>query len=243
MRNQLWKKLIWLLKRAIVFYLAVVLLSMTVIDYKKIRLQDHINKLNAIKPASFRFLIEFARQPERFNAQGLLPYLYFYQTMTDYFPGLAEAHGMLGFGLYYLGKYPKAAADFKKAIELQPDFFWFYYDLGVIYFKQGNYEQAIASLQSALKTDPQKALDFIKNSSVVYKSILLEDKSWALQTKERLGDGYRRAYKLLLLSYDHLNNFRGAVDLNDYNKVKEFIGQGINESAPLNEKEIYPQIF
>ena len=194
------------------FYVCIFFLSTLVVDYKKIKLNSQINSLNAIKPSSFRYLIELVNAPERSDQNKILPFAYFYQKMIDYSFDLDEAYGMLGFCYHQLGMDEHAIKMYKKAIQLNPKFFWFYHNLGVIYFQNGRYGEAVDVLRRGVKTDAHDTLSAIQSSKVIYRSILIEEASFANNTVRRLGEGYKNAYRMLVLSQYHQKNFFAMLD-------------------------------
>jgi len=75
--------------------------------------------------------------------------LRYYRELLKRMPKVALAHSALGFCYYYLGQPEAAIAHYKKALELDP--FWYSYDwdLGVIYFRLGDYTASRKHLRQA----------------------------------------------------------------------------------------------
>jgi tetratricopeptide (TPR) repeat protein len=61
----------------------------------------------------------------------------------------AEAHYNLGMALYIQGQFESAIAEFRRAIQLRPDFAEAHFGLGSVLLKQSRYEEAIAELRQA----------------------------------------------------------------------------------------------
>jgi len=59
-----------------------------------------------------------------------------------------------GLKFFNAGQLAEAAAEFKKAIEVFPNFYQAYVELGKAYLKLANFDDAILSLQTALKLEP-----------------------------------------------------------------------------------------
>ncbi len=72
--------------------------------------------------------------------------------------GTEQAHNNLGIILKRQGLYDEAIAEYKKAIELRPDYDSPYFNLGLLYLEQGHYEEAADCFNGALRINP----DFVK---------------------------------------------------------------------------------
>jgi len=70
----------------------------------------------------------------------------YYQMAVDLMPNIDAAHFLLGFCEYYMGNPDEARLQFEKSVDLNPYYFWSYYNLGVIYFKQGDFLQSAVIL-------------------------------------------------------------------------------------------------
>ena len=71
--------------------------------------------------------------------------------------GLTEAEEYLEKGVEYAEqvRFDDAIAQFSKAIELDPQFAWAYYNRGFTYFLLGQYQRAIEDYTEAIRLDPQ----------------------------------------------------------------------------------------
>jgi len=82
---------------------------------------------------------------EKYRLTGSeLPYLSFYQQGAEFFPDLFEMHYFKGICYLWLGQLDKAKASLERSLELNPSFFWTYYNLALIYLKA---EQPIPALK------------------------------------------------------------------------------------------------
>jgi len=196
----------WVFTRAVVLYLLVYLLQLVMVDYEKIHFGIKIRTLNVMMPKSYNYLIEledFKRRPSK----ELHRYRYYYEKMIDTFPKSSDAHGLLGFCYFHLRHHDKAVASYKKAIEINDKVFWYPYNLGAIYYKQGRYEEAIPMFKSALATNPRHTMTYAKASEKVLLPIIVRAEDQANELKRRLTVGYRNAYTLLCLSYYRLKDY------------------------------------
>jgi tetratricopeptide (TPR) repeat protein len=229
--------------------------------------QAKVTTLNHFMPSSFDYLLAVEKDPGAVNRIELEKYELYYQKVARYQPALAEAHALLGFCQYHLGKKKKAVMSFEKAVELNPQIFWFSYNLAATSFQEGDYLQAVQSLKTALATKPQVLLFFMSRSKI-YQDLLRGLADPASEMKTRIKAGYCDAYKMLVLSFYHLKSFgetsRAAqagldasvgdeaffcryreLSLKALKELKNSLGFGRGESEPLvsEKKEFYVQLF
>ena len=201
--------------RVILLYLlgfgAVYLLFSHSEEIKKVSLAT----LDRLRPETVDYLTGFYQKRYPFSAKKLEPFRFYYQKVTEYVPDRADAFGMLGFCSYYQGKQNQAVRAYQHAIELNPSFFWFYYNLGLIDFKSGRYQEAGELFKKSVTVDPQRTFLYIAASPRIYLPIVAElsprDTRWDQLARAQLKNGYRDGYALLVLSQYHLKNFQGMI--------------------------------
>ena len=93
----------------------------------------------------------------------------YYENLLQVFPEFADAYGILGYCYHYLGNDMKAEAFFKKAIDGKPDYFWYSYDLAILYIKDRHYHESQVLLQKAIQLDPQASLKDLVFSAILYR--------------------------------------------------------------------------
>ena len=74
------------------------------------------------------------------------------------------------------GKYEMAVADYKKALEIKPDFYIAWNNLGLTYMGMKEYSQAIKCLDKALELNPGFAMSYY-NRGLVYERLDENDKA------------------------------------------------------------------
>ncbi|MDO8580877.1 MAG: tetratricopeptide repeat protein [Candidatus Omnitrophota bacterium] len=205
-----WLKIVC--QRAMVFYALVFLVVNATIDYDRIYFGIKVRLVERIFPAKFNTLILVEQQEKNPTARELMPYINFYKRIVDYFPDQADAWSMLGFCYYYLGDSFNALWDYEQALKQQPEYFWFAFNIGTIYFRSGNFSQSIPYFEKAIKTNPDKNLEYILSSKVVYRSLLWELPKGAEELKARLKIGYQRSYLALILSSYQLQNYAAMLN-------------------------------
>ncbi len=162
--------------------------------------------LNQLMP-SFDYLFAYIQNPsgefEKGRLRGFNGYINYYEKVAAYMPHYAEAHGLLGFLYYQEGDTEKAKGSYLKAITLDQEFFWYPYSLGLILFKEGQYAEALALLNKAVKLNPELTIKKIL-SSKIYLDILRSGNINQFPWEQRLQEAYRQAYLLMVLSQQHL---------------------------------------
>ena len=138
---------------------------------ENIRKKAALTNLNQLKPDSFDGLVQFLA--DRRKKDFLKPYVAYYEKMAEYGVGGADVYGLLGFFYYGEGDSAKAMAAYREAIKRNPYFFWFYHNLGLIYFNQKQYDKAIKVLQAATAADPDVTLKTIRKEKI-YIPVMLE---------------------------------------------------------------------
>ena len=150
-----------------------------------------------------------------FRFQSFQDYLHYYRKVAEYIPNRDDAFGLSGFCYYYLGQEYQAKKAYKKALEINKYFFWHYYNLAVIHFKNGQYEEVAALLKKALDIKPKMAV-MVMLTSKIYNDIFGSVESLGDKPTESLGAGYADARRMLVLSYYHLKDFENMLQVAEY---------------------------
>ena len=148
--------------------------------------------------------------------RDIVPYfMSYYKQVNRVFPQLADGYAMLGFCAFYVNKPAEALEYYQKAAQLNPRYFYFYYNMGLIYLQQARYEEAQQMFEQALRCDPKKTIENIYSSRVyvqIIGEVALADKNKIA----RLEEDYKAAAKYLAVS-------RYCVE----NKIKERARLGV----------------
>lgn len=160
-----------------------------------------IRSLNRLRQASVKPLIAVHKR-EDIDRILLKRHALYYQKLSEYIPSLAEAWGMRGFTLYHLGRWDEAALAYERALELNPRFFWFHYNLGVSRLRQQRYDLAARHFQNALVSSPQDAVQVITSSQRIYMPVVLErfGPRWQEELVAELKLGYSLGSRLRQIS-------------------------------------------
>ena len=204
---------LFLIKRIFWLYFLAFVIVINMVDYRGTLDKIQLTTLNRFRPASFRYLIDVSENRKLYNKKKMEEYTFYFQKVTEYLPTQADAFGLLGFCYYQQGLKDKALRVYKKAIELHPYLFWFYYNAGLIQFQEGHYQEASDLLRKGLDLNQEVSLKYIMMSARVYLPVLItttEDVPNYILLQ--LANGYRKAHLLLALSCEHQKNYTDMVN-------------------------------
>jgi len=158
---------------------------------------------------SFAYLASFINSPkdvfDRKKIDGYGGYLPYYQKAAEYMPQNAHVQGMLGFLHYHLGKTREALGYYKKAVELNPYYFWFPYNAGIISFKNENYQDAKNFFEQALKTNKEITIKIFHSSRFYQQIIVANPDLFHFSPEKRIEKGYQQCVVLLSFLNQYLN--------------------------------------
>ncbi len=91
------------------------------------------------------------------------PYIFglYYAKIVEMFPDNDAGHFLLGYCDYYSGDINSAREQFERSVKINPYFFWSYYDLGVIYFQQGDISKSAEILNKAFTVKKEFTLEIL----------------------------------------------------------------------------------
>ncbi len=135
------------------------------------------------------FLLEENR-PTPCGTQRLKEWLDYFIKVVRLLPNLSEAHGMMGFCYGELHQNDQAIAALNRAIVLNPHFWGFHYNVGVIYLRQNNLAQAKEHFAKALETTPKINALFMY-ASKIYADLVRKSHHKDIDFAKRLQEGYQ----------------------------------------------------
>jgi len=196
------------------------ILSNIITERNKVVRKSSIKSLNDYIP-SFDYLVSFMNNPsKKFDEDkitGYGGYFLYYKKVAEFMPSNANIQGMLGFCYYHLGEYKKSLSYYKKAIDLNPYYFWFKYNAGIISLKTENYEEARKFLQQALIANKDITLKVITMSRTYRQIIAGSTNIITFSPEKRLEKGYKRCLLLLSIINKNLNNNEQIPTISDLN--------------------------
>lgn len=166
-------------------------------------LYTHLNN-TLLNKNDYQYLLRMEREGKAPDPGALNEFRKYFQLVVDSVPEQADSYGMLGYCQYYLGQKQKAIDAYTSAIRINPLFMGYYYNLGVIYFNQGNYPQAAVLLQKALSSPLQLTVQSLLLSTRVYALLLQElPGRFPDNISQYLADEQQQAALLLQLIIKH----------------------------------------
>jgi len=151
-------------------------------------------------------------------------YSLYYERVVEAFPQISDAHGMLGICYYYENQPEKSILSFQKAIALNPNYFWYYYNLGAVHFNAQQWGLAAQAFHKATLSDPQKTMVTIQVSKI-YQQIIASSRGFHYSFGEQLKQAYQQAYLFKDFS------------------LKASSGENMEQFAPKLETKINLRIF
>ena len=213
------------LNRAIIFYVIFLVLILLGLNQTGTYLKINLITLNRLRPNS-DYLLDLTHGRKRVDQRQLRNYIYYYGTLVRFVKNKTPALGILGLCYYYLGDYDKARHLYEKAIKEDPRFFWFYNNLGLIYFKQGQHRDAVKIFREAIAANPDTTLKIMR-AEKTYRLMLFEtDVNSDYKAFKKMKVYYTHCYHLLVLSYEHLGDYTSVYDVAHDAIAEELPDQG-----------------
>jgi len=209
--SYLFRFFIWVIKRNFLIYVIIFLSARLVIDFDRVERKVKAKQLNELMPA-FDYLIDFEEQKLAPDKKKFEEFAAYYERVDELMPDHSEINGLLGYSYYYLGEQAKAIERYEKAIQLNPRYFWFYFNLATIHFKSGHYEKTVELLSRAIEEHPVLTLK-LTVSSKEHKRIILGIKNVEKALTQRTERGYTKAYVLLIAAHYQMGHYKDVVEL------------------------------
>jgi len=214
----------WIFSRAAIFYFIIIIFSNYIVDYKRIKFGTKVRIIDTLMPASFHYLLKVEKEGKA-DFEKLKRYFKLYSKITEFFPERADAQSMLGFCYYHLGHTQKSINSYDLAIRIQPDFFWHYYNRGVVLYRLHRYNEALDSFKTASGLSSQKALEVVIESKVIYRTIWITFVNIPNELQQRLNNGYSNARVLAIASAYYQEDYSKMLALSE-----EFLKLNVDSS-------------
>src|SRR3989338_11272789 len=151
-------------QKAGVFYVGIILAVGFLVNWQMVESGAKIRTKQFFQPDAYADLLNIQNHFESSatlsagELKSLDSYIYFYEKYVEYVPGNADAYTFLGLCQYYRQDKEAAVHSFNMAVKSNQDFFWPYYNLGIIAFREKNYTMAREVMQYAVGKKPDAAL-------------------------------------------------------------------------------------
>lgn len=180
-------------------YVLLALVFFTCMDASGIHWKAVASAISRLSPESFDYLVNVVEAGKPFDREELDHYLHYFEAADWHMRERPDVNSLLGFCHYYLGNTDKAMRYYEKAIEYYPDYFTFYFNLGVIYYQQKDYAKAAELFERANRTILKENLTFVSEARLFYPMVM-NYKDVAYELSMRLKKGYHDNYYLLVRS-------------------------------------------
>lgn len=202
------------------FYLAALLVSLPFIEYNEALMQARSSTLNRFMP-DFNYLILSQIQQEDLDKTKMQGYFDYYRYVDAYLPNRPDTQATLGYCAYGLGKEGDALNFYKRAVQLFPGSFALQYNLGALYFKKGDYKEAVKCFTQAFHTNVAVNLQFVF-SSRIYLPLMPYSKDMEATSLAHVRLGYERCFRLLVLSHERLGEDESALTVAAQATIQSF---------------------
>lgn len=123
-----------------------------------------LRALNFFQVTDYNELWAFFEEGRPVSAKFMMYYLTAVRFMdTDF-----SSHYMVGLCYHSQGRINEAEVEYKKTLALRPDFFWAYYNLGLLYWRAGYKDEALRYWAAAITLQPQDTVKAIMSSKLLY---------------------------------------------------------------------------
>ncbi|MCA9399117.1 MAG: tetratricopeptide repeat protein, partial [Candidatus Omnitrophica bacterium] len=157
------------------------------------------------------------------NVKELEYNIFYYTRLSHQNPKDSSAYGMIGYAYYLLGDTDQAIKYYEKAADLEPEFFWYAFNLGTLYYQQNNFELAEQWLSRTLiENTYQDVFDF---PETYYPIIMTNEELGGTVVSERVKDVRIHTFRMLSYIYYQTGRFGGIIQL-----AQNDVFQDINQS-------------
>lgn len=208
------RKLVWICQRLFILYLILFYLFLLNVDYDDLASKGRGAALSRLMPNHVWVTLHLehhGRAPDMY----LQEFVHYYEQLLEYMPYVGDAHGMLGFVHYQMGNKDKALKAYQRALEINPLYFWFYYNKGLIHFENGEYHEALEMFRGGMNTSADSTMSFIYMSKI-FVPVREATNDYQGTINVRLKKAYRDCYKMVLMSQYSLKDYRGVLNSANY---------------------------
>lgn len=168
---------------------------------------NHLLNQKMLREGDYKYLIAMEQKNLSPDRNALREFEEYFQLVVDSFGKQADSYGMLGYCQYHLGKDDQAIKSYGSAIQANPAFIGYYYNLAVIYYNKGDYHQASMYAKQALEVSLSAEVQGIMSSNRIYRLILGTMPGDPLQNiSHYVTDERQRALDLFRKATEELSN-------------------------------------
>lgn len=205
------KIILLFLRRSILFFIVLGLISLWLVDYQKINQADKIKTLYYEQPGALTALVDTMLGKSTMLPEELDQFIYYYEKFTQNNPESADAYYLLGYCYFQKGLLDSSINAYAIATQLDPDILLFHYNLAALYFNSADYDHALSHLKKAVGLSPAVTLDFLRASQQIIVPLIERAQISENEMKQRIKSFYRDSYELIILSNIKLNKYDDAL--------------------------------
>jgi len=127
----------------------------------------------------------------------------YYSLISQYAPNSAESCHLLAVSYYLSGQKAEALAEQKKAVILEPRYFWAWYNLGLMEYQKGHFAEAATAFKQGLSLRPELTMKVL-TSSRMFLEIIRGSGTTGVLTPARTQEGYQTAIQMYNASVNRL---------------------------------------
>jgi len=187
----------FILTRTFVLYLVCLCLILRILNYDAL-VNNAVPQTMSRLTVPIDYFAEFVDKEDHYNYFNLMDCINYHKAVAHFFAfQKSEAYGMLGFCYERLGETQESLSSYQQAVASNPDYFWPYYDLGVISYNQAQYIKAANYFQQALQQNPLKTIVLLSRSKI-YNDVKLSKLDGNYDYLQGLKQGHLQSYILLM---------------------------------------------
>lgn len=123
-------------------------------DEGNLRENLRVRALNSYMPSQYRGLAEALASGQAVD--GI--YEIYFKIASEFLPVSFAGHYLMGICHQSQGRSQEALESYRRSLHLNSGFFWAYYNMGIIYWRAGQFDAARAAWSTALKLPAQGSL-------------------------------------------------------------------------------------
>ncbi len=154
------------------FYLLVLLFVFLAVDYKKVISHSRPKTLSRLR-VPYAYLVDSISNNKQ-SRDKYIDGIRYFNAIDSIYGDRPDTNIFLGVSFFYIGKIDSSKAYFLKLVDSVPGFFWGYYNLALLAYKERNYLLAIDYCQKAFESPMDKTVAFMM-SSKVYQPLFIEN--------------------------------------------------------------------
>ena len=160
--------------------------------------------LNRIKPESFMLMKEHMESSTPAAVKNIDDYIFYYTKAAQYIhPPSGDIYGVLGYCYAVSGRWDLAKENFEKAYRLDPHYFWYPYNLGILALRDQDAKKAMDYFEYARTMNKERTTLTTLGSLQMYMPLTFnKEEDLVLWLARRLDDAIQRNNLLFLYAYD-----------------------------------------